>query len=167
MIYKYNVCYSNISIPEDALSKVRNKVAEIRSDAPQDFAETMRNTIFVAEKTAPPHQNINTFIICHKAKSFYGIAAIRTDSNGKPIDMPFKCKLEMLADYLAAGRTYMKDSFSYESELKWYLNKITVEDPNIHPRTSDFILKALALLCDGAKNDRMKESYKLIRHWYD
>lgn len=89
------------------------------------------------------------------------------DSNGQPIDMPFKYKLEMLADYLAAGRTYMKDKFSYEIELKWYLNKITVEDPNIHPKTSDFILKALALLCDGAKNNKMKEAYKIIKHWYD
>ena len=88
------------------------------------------------------------------------------DSDGSPIDMPKKYKLELLADYLAAGKTYMKDNFSYENELKWFLNKMVTENPNIHPNTSDFILKSLAILCDGVKNDNLKYSYKLIKKMF-
>ena len=85
------------------------------------------------------------------------------DSNGSPINMPSKYKLEMLADYLAAGKTYMKKEFSYESEFKWYINRVVVENINIHPETNDFMLKALSLLCDGAKNNNMRRAYNLIK----
>lgn len=37
--------------------------------------------------------------------------------------MPFEDTLEMLCDYLGAGRAYMKEKFSYEAELEWWRNK--------------------------------------------
>lgn len=40
-----------------------------------------------------------------------------------PVLMPKKYFLELVADYLAAGQAYMKDDFSYESELEWWKNK--------------------------------------------
>ena len=45
------------------------------------------------------------------------------DKGGNPICMPDKYALEMLCDYLAAGRAYMGKKFSYEAEEQWWENK--------------------------------------------
>lgn len=47
------------------------------------------------------------------------------DHGGKPICMPYKETVEMLCDYLAAGRAYNGKSFTYQQEYKWWLNKIS------------------------------------------
>ena len=38
------------------------------------------------------------------------------DKGGEPLQMPFKYVLEMLCDYLGAGRAYMGKQFTYEKE---------------------------------------------------
>lgn len=37
--------------------------------------------------------------------------------------MPYKYFVELICDYLAAGRAYMGDDFSYAKELKWWKSK--------------------------------------------
>lgn len=37
--------------------------------------------------------------------------------------MPYKYNLEMICDYLAAARTYLKNNFSYKKEYEWFLKK--------------------------------------------
>ncbi len=67
------------------------------------------------------------------------------DEGGVPINMPPKYKLEMLADYLAAGRAYMKKEFSYSAEYKWYKEK--QQHPRmIHPDTDRFMELSLRIL---------------------
>jgi hypothetical protein len=59
------------------------------------------------------------------------------------IKMPYKYTMEMICDFLAAGRTYMKD-FSYEAEYEWWLNRMN-ELPNMkmHPSTKRFVTEVL------------------------
>ena len=45
------------------------------------------------------------------------------DNGGNPLIMPFEDSVEMLCDYLAAGRAYMGKNFSFTSEWKWWAAK--------------------------------------------
>ena len=45
------------------------------------------------------------------------------DNGGKPLIMPFKDALELLCDYLGAGRAYMGKKFSYSAEFQWWQAK--------------------------------------------
>lgn len=45
------------------------------------------------------------------------------DNGGKPLIMPFKDTLELLCDYLGAGRAYMGKKFSYSAEFQWWQAK--------------------------------------------
>lgn len=45
------------------------------------------------------------------------------DRGGTPVMMPYKYAIEMLCDYLAAGRAYMEDKFTYKGELEWWYKK--------------------------------------------
>ena len=71
------------------------------------------------------------------------------DNGGHPIQMPYKDAVEMLCDYLGAGRAYMGKNFSYEAEYNWWLKKC--EKPlAMHPQTKCFIDLCLNRLADGA-----------------
>ena len=60
------------------------------------------------------------------------------DHGGKLLKMPPECAIEMLCDYLGAGRAYSGDLFSYANELKWWKNKS--QNPlAMHPVTKMFI----------------------------
>ena len=60
------------------------------------------------------------------------------DKGGEPLCMPFMYNLEMLCDYLAAGRAYMKKNFSYAAEYDWWKNKC--KNPlAMHPVNKTFI----------------------------
>jgi hypothetical protein len=45
------------------------------------------------------------------------------DNGGQPLIMPYKESLEMLCDYLGAGRAYSGKDFTFEGELKWWRAK--------------------------------------------
>ena len=45
------------------------------------------------------------------------------DNGGKPLCMPYKDTLEMLCDYLGAGRAYNGKNFSFQNEYEWWKNK--------------------------------------------
>lgn len=78
MIYKYNVAYTNKKIPEDIFNKIKQKIKNIRNCEDQEF-NFGRHILIVSEKTET--LNLNTCIVCSKAKAFYAIGAIRTDEN--------------------------------------------------------------------------------------
>lgn len=68
------------------------------------------------------------------------------DNGGEPLLMPYEYALEMLCDYLGAGRAYMKENFSYENEYQWWQKK--KKNPlAMHPANKDFIEKMLYGLC--------------------
>jgi hypothetical protein len=60
------------------------------------------------------------------------------DKGGQPLQMPFKCALEMVCDYLAAGRAYMGKNFTFDSELEWWINKKS-KPLAMHPHTRCFM----------------------------
>ena len=67
------------------------------------------------------------------------------DQGGRGIVMPYKYIVEMVCDFLAAGKAYMKDNFSYEAEWQWWMKK---KSNNIlmHPATIIFVDTILAQL---------------------
>ena len=67
------------------------------------------------------------------------------DHGGRGIVMPYKYIVEMVCDFLAAGKAYMKDNFSYEAEWQWWVKK---KSNNIlmHPATIIFVDTILAQL---------------------
>ena len=60
------------------------------------------------------------------------------DNGGKPLKMPPECAIEMLCDYLGAGRAYSGDLFSYVDELEWWKKK-SQNLLAMHPVTKMFI----------------------------
>ena len=45
------------------------------------------------------------------------------DNGGVPLCMPYKETVEMLCDYLGAGRAYNGKNFSFKKEYDWWKNK--------------------------------------------
>lgn len=59
------------------------------------------------------------------------------DKGGESLQMPFKDALELICDYLAAGRAY-GENFTYSGEYQWWRNKI--KNPiAMHPQTKLFV----------------------------
>ena len=55
------------------------------------------------------------------------------------LKMPFKYVLELIADYLGAGRAYQGKSFTPEAEYKWWKNHIDTKDIMMHEETKYFV----------------------------
>ena len=53
------------------------------------------------------------------------------------MSIKYKDAAELICDYLAAGRTYMGDKFTYHKEYEWWLNKRT--NCAMHPHTKRFV----------------------------
>lgn len=45
------------------------------------------------------------------------------DKGAKPTDMPYKYAVEMICDYLGAGKAYGRDAFTLQGEYEWWQNK--------------------------------------------
>ena len=56
-------------------------------------------------------------------KHHYEYWCDQLDEGGRALIMPLTDTLEMLADYLAAGRTYDKKEFSYAYEYNWWMTR--------------------------------------------
>ena len=83
-----------------------------------------------------------------------------------PKKMPYKYMLEMICDYLGAGRAYMGKNFTMEGEYKWWLNKREVVQ--MHPDTYkavDFLMEEMnkrgikQVLTDKAFMAEFKRNY--------
>jgi hypothetical protein len=61
------------------------------------------------------------------------------DRGGTPIKMPWNDLLELIADWLGAGRAYLGREFTLQGEVDWFENKIQNEHPKIHPATENMI----------------------------
>lgn len=74
------------------------------------------------------------------------------DQGGNSIKMPFIYALEMVCDYLGAGRAYMEKTFTYEKEYEWWLDKSS-NPIAMHPHTKAFVNK---MLLDIKNNQDLK-----------
>lgn len=93
------------------------------------------------------------------------------DKGGEPLQMPFKYVLEMLCDYLGAGRAYMGKQFTYEKELDWWIEK-KKKGLAMHPQTKIFLDYCLIdLVCYDEDYvldiDRLKRIYDMLSEVYN
>lgn len=80
------------------------------------------------------------------------------DNGTTHIMMPFKDTLEMLCDYLAAGRAYMKKNFSYADEFTWTENKLKTAKA-MHPTQKIFLYDAIGRLASGSIPEQSWHEY--------
>lgn len=69
------------------------------------------------------------------------------DYGGVAIEMPYEYTIEMLCDYLGAGRAYHGKNFSMEKELEWWKKK--KENCAMHEFQREFFDHAFHHLNDG------------------
>lgn len=67
-----------------------------------------------------------------------------------PVQMPYKYAVEMLCDFIGAGKAYYGEEFTYNKEYDWWKNKRNVVV--MHPQTKCFIENMLVdLMVRGEK----------------
>lgn len=77
------------------------------------------------------------------------------DKGGEPVLMPYKYSVEMLCDYLGAGKAYMKDKFDIQCEIIWWENK-NKNPIAMHPINKRFITNMLRfILFKCSKNGKV------------
>lgn len=64
------------------------------------------------------------------------------DQGGENILMPCKYALEMIADFLAAGKIYATNNNIYEQELAWWTNR-QKQPLAMHPVLQNYVTKCL------------------------
>ncbi len=78
------------------------------------------------------------------------------DQGGVPIKMPWKDLLELVADYLGAGKAYNGSKFTLKGEYAWWQNQLKVgEKTKMHKSTKnmvDFIFHMFAEDPDYLRN---------------
>lgn len=72
------------------------------------------------------------------------------DQGGEPKQMPYKDAVEMLCDYLGAGRAYMGKDFTYQKEYEWWCNKCK-KPLAMHSNTLGFITRCMNQFNHGLK----------------
>ncbi len=86
------------------------------------------------------------------------------DKGGQAVQMPFKYALELVCDYLAAGRAYMKKDFSYIAEYDWWCGK--KKNPiAMHSQTKEFIELMLNQMRIDGNNDCLAKP--VAKHIYN
>ena len=77
------------------------------------------------------------------------------DKGGEPKEMPWRYKVEMICDYLAAGRAYMGKNFSYNAELQWWQKKLEMPRAQ-HDADKAFVTRILEQLAHEETMGGMK-----------
>lgn len=81
------------------------------------------------------------------------------DKGGEPLKMPDKYLMEMICDYLAAGRAYMGKDFHFASEWHWWLNK-NKNNIAMHPENWKVVNQVLESLNTAFGNKRVEDLTK-------
>ena len=74
------------------------------------------------------------------------------------IKMPYKYVLELVADYLAAGRTYRGKDFTFVDEYEWWIK--CKDCRKIHKDTKQLITKILYMLAYRKDTNEVFKIYK-------
>ena len=64
------------------------------------------------------------------------------DQGGQPIQMPYEDALELVCDYLGAGKAYQGKNFTYQGEYRWWIDKKS-KPLAMHPNTLKFVDRML------------------------
>jgi len=68
------------------------------------------------------------------------------DNGGIPLIIPFKYAMEMICDYIGAGKVYEKENWTFQSPLKYWNRK--KETAKIHPALMDFFTEIFELFSE-------------------
>lgn len=82
------------------------------------------------------------------------------DQGGKPIEMPRKYVIELICDWVAAGKTYARNAgkkFTYADELEYV--KWKLKSANMHPNTKAYILDCFTHFAELGKFDGVYIEY--------
>ena len=80
------------------------------------------------------------------------------DSGTTCIKIPYKYVLELVADYLAAGRTYRGKNFTFVDEYEWWMK--CKDYRKIHEDTKQLITKMLYMLAYRKDANEVFKIYK-------
>jgi len=75
--------------------------------------------------------------------------------------MPYKYVLELVADYLAAGRTYRGKGFTFRDEYDWWMG--CKDSKKMHEDTKDLVSTILYGLAYANNVDGAFKVYRRIR----
>lgn len=78
------------------------------------------------------------------------------DDGGKPIEMPRKYVIELICDWIAAGRTYAHNAgkkFTYADELEYVKWKLGIA--NMHENTKSYILSCFEFFAELGRFDTL------------
>ena len=85
------------------------------------------------------------------------------DKGGEPKEMPWRYKVEMICDYLAAARAYMGKSFSYRAEYEWWNNKMK-QPRRQHFNDMAFVGRVLQSLAEYEKINGSEYVNKMFKY---
>jgi hypothetical protein len=87
------------------------------------------------------------------------------DKGGEALLMPKECAIELICDYLGAGRAYMGKDFTYAKEYKWWTEKKS-KPLAMHPKINEFI-DCVLQICWADENACNEPNLKSLSDLYD
>lgn len=77
----------------------------------------------------------------HKGRNMhhYEYWTDRYDDGTVALEMPYKYALELVCDWLGAGRAYFGKDFTYAKEWEWWRKKIETTHPKMNQQTANFV----------------------------
>ena len=85
------------------------------------------------------------------------------DKGGESKEMPWRYKVEMICDYLAAARAYMGKNFSYVAEYEWWMKKLKLPRSQ-HENDKKFVSSILRNLAEFEETDGFKRANEIFRY---
>lgn len=82
------------------------------------------------------------------------------DQGGKALQMPFRYALELVCDYIAAGKAYAGNKFTYQAEYEWWLDKLK-KPIAMHEQTKLFVTYMLKSMAKHNTNKCLNRKYAL------
>lgn len=81
------------------------------------------------------------------------------------VPMPFKYAMEMLCDYIGAGKAYNGKTFTFQQEYEWW-RKVKSPVTRMHPQTKTFIDMCLKSLANEERYDDKTEQGNFWKYKY-
>lgn len=87
------------------------------------------------------------------------------DKGGEALVMPYEYAVEMICDYLGAGRAYYGKEFTYQKEYSWWLNKR--QHTSMHMDMIKFVDKVFSCIVNKELGINEMINSHTLRTFYD
>lgn len=134
-VFRYSV---QLGIPYRGLLHDLSKFSWVEFSESVKFYQGGKSSPIVAAKK---EQGYSKAWQHHKGRNphHYEYWTDKYDTSTIALKMPFKYVIEMIADYLGAGRAYQGKSFTLKGEYDWWKNKLEEFPPKMHKDTQYFV----------------------------